>query len=80
MKADQANKIDIGHWAVAVTYVDGSQQDYRFATEEQAGHALDLILKAEPGSIIKLSEHVFIQRDQVATAEVTQDNEEFVPD
>ncbi|MFW6075885.1 MAG: hypothetical protein ACOC9Y_09835 [Chloroflexota bacterium] len=78
--ADQANRIDIGRWAVAVTYVDGSTQDYRFASEQQAEQALKLILDADPGSIVKLSEHVFIQRDQVSTAAVTHDNDESVPD
>lgn len=74
-KANQTNSVSAARWIVTVTYTDGNAQDFVFADQAQALDAAELILNAESGSVIKLSEHVFVQRDHVASAEVVQQDE-----
>lgn len=70
-RANQTKGVSAARWAARVTYTDGNEQDFVFADREQARDAVSLILNAESGSVVKLSEHVFVQRDQVSSAEVT---------
>lgn len=74
-RANQTKRASTARWAARVTYTDGNAQDFVFADRDQATEAVSLILNAEPGSVVKLSEHVFVQRDQVSSAEVTHRSE-----
>lgn len=58
------------HWVVEVSFTDGDDQHFVFVTREQAEEAVGRILEAEPGTVVKLSDHVFVQRDHVTAAQV----------
>lgn len=74
-RTNQINRASQVRWVVAVEFVDGNAQDFVFADQKQAREAAELILNADPGSVVKLSEHVFVQRDQVASAQVVHRDE-----
>ncbi len=76
MSEEQHNHLTTshGHWVVEVDFTDGEDQHFVFLTHEQALEALQAILEAEPGAVIKLSDLVFIQRDHVVSAQVRGTN------